>query len=251
MPSPFPGMNPWLEHVDAWEDFHATFLPLAKEFLQSQLRQNYYVKVSEHLFVSEWSDEDRLVGISDVSLSKKQPSASAVAGTATIAAPARGRVPAMAEERVGYLEVRDGKDRQVITAIELLSPSNKRGSGREQYLAKRSEFISAGIHLVEIDLLRGGKRPPIEGLPQCAYYVLVSRMEECPEVGLWPIQLRERLPDIPIPLRAPDADAHLDLQALLHRVYDLSAYEDYIYDTAPDPPLAVDEAEWAKQILSK
>jgi hypothetical protein len=249
MPSPFPGMNPWLEHFDASEDFHATILPLAKESLQSQLRQSYYVKVNEHLFVREWSDEDLFVGISDVSLGKRQPLPSTPTGTATIAAPARGRVPSTAEEKVGYLEVRDRKDRQVITVIELLSPLNKRGGGRDQYLAKRSEFINAGVHLVEIDLLRGGKRPPIEGLPECPYYVLVSRVEERPKVGLWPAQLRERLPVIPIPLRAPDPDARLDLQSLLHRVFDMSAYENYIYDTAPEPPLSADDAEWAKQFV--
>jgi hypothetical protein len=90
---------------------------------------------------------------------------------------------------------------------------------------------------------------PIEGLPACDYCVQVSRAEERPQVGLWPIQLRDPLPVIPIPLLAPDADARLDLQTLLHRMYDAAAYEDYIYDGTPPPALSPDDAVRAEGVL--
>ena len=66
----------------------------------------------------------------------------------------------------------------------------------------------------------------------------------------WPIRLRNALPTIPIPLHAGDADARLDLQALLHRVYDAAGYRHYIYDTSPDPPLGAEDAAWAQRILA-
>ena len=120
----------------------------------------------------------------------------------------------------------------------MLSPSNKNpGPDREQYLSKRRRLLAASVHLVELDLLRGGPRLPIDDLPECDYYVLVSRMEERPHVGLWPIGIRDPLPKMPIPLRDPDPDAHVDLKAVLDRVYDAAGYFAYLYEGTPQPPL--------------
>jgi hypothetical protein len=153
-------------------------------------------------------------------------------------------------ERQSFLEVRDRHSREVITVVELLSPSNKAtGSDREQYLAKRRQLVTSRVHLVEIDLLRGGPRLPLQNLPECDYYALISRAAERPRVGVWPVRLRDRLPEIPIPLRAGEAEAKLDLQAVLNRVYDAAAYEDYIYQSAPQPALRPDDAEWARQFV--
>jgi hypothetical protein len=79
----------------------------------------------------------------------------------------------------------------------------------------------------------------------CEYGALISRGLQRPEAGLWPMRLREPLPVIPIPLRPPDGDAQLDLQAVLHRVYDDAVYETYLYETGPTPPLSEEEAKWA------
>src|SRR5262249_38575067 len=145
---------------------------------------------------------------------------------------------------------RDRNSRELITVLELLSPSNKKsGPDREQYLAKRRQLISSPVHLVEIDLLRGGPRLPVEDLPDCDYYALVSRVEERPRVGIWPVRLRDRLPVIPIPLRSPDPDARIDLQEVLHHLYDAAGYEDYIYTGAPQPPLHPQDAAWARELL--
>jgi hypothetical protein len=154
------------------------------------------------------------------------------------------------DERLAFVEIRDRFDRRLTTVIELLGPTNKyAGPDREQYLAKRGQLLASGTHFVEIDLLRGGPRLPLEDLPECDYYVLVSRAEERPQAGVWPLRLRERLPVIPIPLRAPHADAQLDLQALLHRLYDAAGYEDDIYTGEPQPRLTPEDAAWANQFL--
>jgi hypothetical protein len=90
---------------------------------------------------------------------------------------------------------------------------------------------------------------PVETRSACSYSVLVSTVEERPEAAFWPIGLRDRLPVIPIPLREPHPPATLDLQELLHRVYDEAGYEYDIYDGSPQPPLSAEEVEWARQFV--
>ena len=255
MPSPFPGMNPYLEQDDAWHDFHERFLPHLAETIAGQVGTHYIVKIDEHVFIHEPPDEDRtFLGRADVFVSTGQ--ALAEAQTATVSpgtdAPERITLPAVDVERLSYLEIRDRRDRRVVTVIELLSPANKySGSDREQYLNKRGEILASRTHLVEIDLLRGGPRMPFgKALPECAYYVLVSRTENRREADIWRIQLRDSLPTIPIPLREPDPDVRIDLQALLHRVYDAARYVNYIYEGAPYPALSADDADWAEKVVS-
>jgi hypothetical protein len=149
-----------------------------------------------------------------------------------------------------YIEIRDRDGEVVITVIELLSPTNKRpGSDRGHYLAKRKQYLASSAHYVEIDLLRGGERMPADDLPDCDYCVLVRRSENRPRAGVWPLRLRDRLPLIPIPLRAPDPDARLDLQELLHQVYDRAGYRYRIYAAPPRPPLHPEDARWAEAVV--
>jgi hypothetical protein len=255
MPSPFPGMNPYLEQEDVWHDFHERFIPLVATLLGGQLRPRYIVKIDEHVFVHELLAESRrLVGRADVSVvhASSEVPHELVAATATglLEAPARVRLPAIDRERLSFVEIRDRRDRELIAVLELLSPSNKYlGPDREQYLAKRLEILNGSAHLVEIDLLRGGPPLPAGGRPECSYSVLVSRFERRPDAAFWPIALRERLPVIPVPVRAPDSDARLDLQAVIDRVYDDAGYGDYIYEGTPRPRLEGDDADWARQLL--
>ena len=92
---------------------------------------------------------------------------------------------------------------------------------------------------------------PLDGRPECSYTVLVSRVEERPRAGLWPLSPRDRLHVIPIPLRRPHEDARLDLQEVLNRIDDASGYEDYIYESNPAPPLTSEEAIWAREFLPR
>src|SRR5262249_52871330 len=160
-----------------------------------------------------------------------------------IAAPASVGMPVLVEEeRLPYLEIRDRMKNEVVTILELLSPANKAtGPYRDQYLAKVQRILASGTNFVEIDLLRGGPRMPWERLSPCDYCVVVSRradrIGDDPHADFWPIGLRERLPEIPVPLRPGEPEAKLDLQALVHRIYDAGQYQLFIYASDPEPPL--------------
>jgi hypothetical protein len=244
-------MNPYLEQDHVWHDFHERFCPAIAEFLTPQVRPNYVARIDEHVYIHELPAEPRrFAGRADVSLARTPAAEGVQAGAAVLEPPARVQLPAIDIERLGFVEIRDRLDRRLITVIELLSPTNKyAGPDREQYLAKRGQLLASGTHFVEIDLLRGGPRLPLENLPECDYYVLVSRAEERPQAGLWPFRLRERLPIVPVPLRSPHPDAQLDLQALLHRIYDAAGYEDDIYTGEPQPRLTPEDAVWTRQFL--
>lgn len=110
--------------------------------------------------------------------------------------------------------------------------------------------MTSTAHYVELDLLRGNRRLPVEDLPPCSYCALVSRVEERPEVGLWPVTLRDPLPTISVPLRAPDADVSLDLLAVFARAFSAGGYDRYIYEGSPDPPLAEEDFAWAAELLN-
>jgi hypothetical protein len=251
MPSPFPGMNPYLEKEAYWQDFHQTFIPTIRAMLATQVAPHYFVRVEQYVFLHELPGEERRpLGGPAVHVKDTRPRDSA-SGTATIA-PAYGYLPTTSvdQEVHSYLTIRDREGHNVVTVIELLSPSNKNfGADRDDYLKKRRAFFLAGTHVVEIDLLRGGPRLPLNDVPKCDYLVAVSRTEERPRVGLWPVQLRQRLPQIPIPLRSPDPDAELDLQEAIDRVYDSAGYAPLLYETPPQPPLNEADVHWARQFV--
>jgi hypothetical protein len=220
MPSPFPGMNPYLEQDHVWNDFHGNFIYRLRDLLTPQLRPHYVAKVDEHVFIRELPD------------------------------PAKVLIPAVDVERLPFVEVRDRDTWEIVTVIELLSPCNKyAGPDREQFLGKRGRLLASPVHYVEIDLLRGGPRLPLERLPACDYYALVSRVEPRPEAEIWPFRLRDPLPTIPIPLRPGRADARLDLRQVLHHAYDAAGYGDYIYRGQPQPRLHGEDAAWAQQFV--
>lgn len=251
MPSPFPGMNPYLEQNDTWEDFHHDFITRTREIISQQVGPNYLVKIEVRLYLHELSvEERRYFGRADVGVIAPAAAKTSAAATSLATAPVRLTLPAVDVERHSSLEIRDRRNRRLVTVLELLSPPKKTsGEDRNDYLAKRSHILATPTHLVEIDLGRGGERPRPPEIPACDYYVLVSRAEERPDLGLWPISLRDRLPEVPIPLAAPDPNVLLDLQAVLHRVYDAADYGKYIYGEAPQPPLSPSAAAWAQQFV--
>jgi hypothetical protein len=245
-------MNPYLEQADAWHDFHQGFVTAVRNAITPLILPKYVAKIDENVYIHELSAEERhLMGRPDVAVLASEPgiAATAIAGRA---APAYGQLlPTTDVVREPYIEIRDRQSRVLITVIELLSPTNKeRGPDRDQYIAKRRCILASPAHLVEIDLLRGYERMPVKDLPLCDYVVMVSRYQERPRVALWPMKLQERLPEIPIPLRFGDPDATLDLQPLLHSVYDAAGYAYYIYQGTPLPPLHSEDAKWAEGIIA-
>jgi hypothetical protein len=141
--------------------------------------------------------------------------------------------------------------RQLVTAIEILSPTNKRADGRMEYLAKRCQILLSTTHLLEIDLLRQGRRLPMrDPLPPVDYFVLLSRAENRPIADVWPLALRDRLPVVPIPLLPGDADVILDLQQIFTAAYDLLGYDLAIdYHRPPEPPLNDETSALAESFL--
>jgi len=246
-------MNPYLEQESVWQDFHSTYIPTLRELLNASVAPNYFVKVEEYVFIHELpADQRRPIGRADVAVGSRHPSVGDTGQVKVHPAPFRTFLPAMATEKEPhtFLSVRDRDSQSIVTVIELLSPSNKNpGADRNDYLRKRGEFFASGVHVVEIDLLRGGPRLPFDEVPPCDYLIAVSRAQDRPQVDIYPIQLREPLPQVPIPLRPSDRDATLDLQAALHRVYDAAGYANFIYRGKPQPPLSPPDAEWSRQFV--
>ena len=253
MPSPFPGMNPYFEQKSDWPDFHYNFIARMQEALSKQLGEHYFVKAEERLILRERSAEEReFFGRADTGIVKGPTRQKTKSPESVITAPIQLRLPAIDVEKHRSLEIRDMDDQRLVTVIEVLSPSNKSsGADHDDYISKRRQVLRSQTHFVEIDLRRGGKRPPTPKLPKCDYYVLMSRFEDRPEVGVWPIGLRDSLPNIPIPLLQPDPDIILDLKAVLDHTYDAIGFAHRIYFHQPDPPLSSEDVQWAKQFLPK
>jgi hypothetical protein len=227
-------------------------MPLAREILTAQVLPRYFVRIDEHVYIHELpAEERRFVGRGDLLVPALTPSGTTTATAGPILeAPAEVGIPVVDVETLSFLEIRDRDNHQVVTVVELLSPTNKyAGPDREQYLAKARQLQRSWVHFVEIDLLQGGPRMPWLDMPACDYCVVVSRFEQRPKAGIWPIRLRDRLPEIPIPLRRGDADARLDLQQVLHRIYDAAGYAYYVYNCPPEPLLSNEDTAWAQHFL--
>ncbi|HET6879213.1 MAG TPA: DUF4058 family protein, partial [Pirellulales bacterium] len=151
-----------------------------------------------------------------------------------------------------WVEIRDEAGRTLVTLIEILSPTNKRGDGRKEYLRKRNKILRSSAHLMEIDLLRKGKRVPMaEPLPAGDYFVFLTRANKRPETEVWPIALSVALPTVFVPLREPDPDVPLDLQRAFRSIYEQSPYGIAIdYSKPPDVPLSKAAATWSAERIS-
>jgi hypothetical protein len=172
------------------------------------------------------------------------------ATSATLIAPAPMRLATAMPETMRHItvELRDIASRRVVTAIEVLSPFNKRGRGRAEYLRKRRRVLLSSSHLIEIDLLRRGRRLPMrDPLPHADYFVLVSRAASRPLTDVWPVQIDEPLPTIPTPLLESDADVPLNLQQAFTGVYDdLRCDRNVDYSAPPRVELDIARATWAR-----
>ena len=259
MLSPFPGMDPYIEQPRLWVDFHNRLADEISAQLNRQIRPDYFARLTPYTTYE-------VVGISqvqrrnirpDVGVLLRERTAWATASVAVIdKAPVESTVENEVQVDLLSVEIYHTADEVLVTAIEILSPVNKQPSHEAytDYLRKRRELLRTPVHLMEIDLLRGGTRPPLyRPVPTAPYYVVLSRANQRPYAEVWPIQLSERLPVLPVPLLAPDPDAPLDLNRIVAAVYERGGYDvqiDYT-DPVPPPALAEDEAAWvATQLAS-
>jgi hypothetical protein len=251
MHSPFPGMDPYLEG-SLWITVHTQLGAEVARQLAPKLRPKYLALTTERFVLTE--PESVAVatrGYPDVGVVATGRGEPGSPGTTIAAAPLR--LATVMPESVPQItvEIRDASNRTLVTAIEVLSPVNKRGGGREEYLAKRRRLLLSSAHLIEIDLLREGTRVPMrDPLPAAPYFVFLSRAEDRPVIEVWPVALSQRLPAVPVPLLAGDPDVLLDLQQALTNIYDLLGYDLAIdYRKPPEVPFSPEEAEWAAGIL--
>jgi hypothetical protein len=252
MPSPFPGIDPYIES-QRWSGFHVTAIGVLLEMLVPMVRPRYVVDPEERIYL-HFEDETRVVR-PDLFVADK-PNAPARPETATataLAEPITITLPIPEEHRERRLAIRNREDHTLVTVIELLSPSNKRAGSLDQasYLEKRNDVLKAGASLVELDLLRGGERMPSdEPLPPADYYAIVCRAKEFPRASAFAWTLRQSLPTIHIPLAEGDPDVHLDLQTVYSTVYDRAGYDYSLdYAVAVEPPLTEEDRSWADEIL--
>lgn len=256
MPSPFPGMDPFLESQE-WEDFHAKLNVVVSDTLSLRLAPRYVVRVERRVYVEHHRDDPASVRRTDFALlwTGDTGGGTAVAGgAATRVEPFECELPMPEERREAYLIIRLRETMEVVTVLETPSPSNKRpgSDGRREFLEKRQAVLQSQAHLVEFDLLRGGLRlPTATPVPQADYYAVVSRRERRPRAGVYAWTVRDPLPTISVPLKMGDPDVPLDLQAAFTTVYDRARYDLSLdYDAELQPPLTDENAEWVRGRLS-
>lgn len=257
MRSPFPGMDPYLERH--WGDLHSELVSLARTALNGALPPDLLARVEERVVVDR-VDMDRLrVIYPDVHV-YEDPTAQPTAGRGATAGQALAEPIVLEydieEHTETFITIIDAEGGELVTVIEVLSPSNKlSGDGRDQYRRKRDELEQARVNLVEIDLIRRGSwrellapLVPPERI-ESTYRVITRRHHPRRRAELYPISLRHRLPIIAVPLRPADADVPLDLQSLLDQAYKNGRYDRTRYDLPLDPPLAGEDAKWAAELL--
>jgi Protein of unknown function (DUF4058) len=250
MPSPFPGMNPYLEHPSLWAGIHHRLITAIANDLAPKLRPKYIVAIEERVYEVS-GDTALLVGVPSPSLARSTESNLVVTPTpqsVEVLLP----VPEILTE--AYLEIRAVETEEVITIIEVLSPKNKQvGIGRLQYETKRLKILGSATHFVEIDLLRQGNSMAMVGnFQQSHYRIVVSPSETRPRAALYGFNLQDKIPEFTIPLRANELQPAINLKSLLDQIYDQGSYDLRIdYSRPPIPALSAPDMAWLNERLQQ
>jgi Protein of unknown function (DUF4058) len=248
MPSPFPGMDPYLENPGLWSEVHSRLIVAISDALDDQLSNRYRIAIEKRVYQTT-PDDSLAIGIPDVAVIGQSVSFETASSSATaVAEPMTIEIPMLEEVQERYLEVREVGSGQVVTVLEVLSPKNKRaGEGRQAYLSKRQRILASQTHLVEIDLLRSGEPLPMVGAIASLYRIIVSRSQHRPKAELYPFGLRQPLPTLAVPLLPGDEEPTLAMQTILEQVYRRGRYHQAInYYQPAVPPIPKAEVEWAK-----
>ena len=263
MPSPFPGMDPWLEDPARWPGVHQALITYLRDAMQPHLRPRYAATIGERIYVAAHHRSiypDVMVvqrPLKEAALEYAAEAPSISRDDDEVAEPWIISLPSD-EVRIPCIEIVQTDTGEVVTIIELLSPINKaEGAGREQYLKKRAEVLQSQANLVEVDLLGAGLRTiptPFDATgrpPRHRYLIGVYRATDRDRVAVYPIRLDQRLPRFRVPLRPPDCDIVVDLQAAFERCYDNGAYADLVNYAQPAPAaLSTEEAAWVQAHLA-
>ena len=255
MPSPFPGMDPYFEHGARWPDLHQRLIAYASELLQPQLLPKYVARIDERIELKPYGNEfipDVMVVEPPRKLSENQ----VAYGSLVADEPQTIRV-LDDERRVPYIQVVSVESGDVVTLIEVLSPANKIGRGRDQFLLNQDEILNTPVNLVEIDLLSKptatyARHFEVNAPEDWRYIISVSRPRRRTSVEVYAVPLRDRLPRCKIPLLPEDDDAVLDLPAILSRCYEAGGYHMLLDYSKPSPvSLSKAEEEWMEALLTE
>ncbi len=256
MPNPFPGMNPYLEVREIWPDVHTSLITYIREALQPKIRPKYIARIGERIQLAAFSQSY----VPDVKLvhTMREPSPTLELATPIVADEPMLITTLDEAVREPFIEIIAHESGDVVTVIEVLSPANKAGQGREHYLQKQDDLMATEVNLVEIDLLGYGKETVlarIAGIVKPAdwrYLIDISRGGRRNALEVYAIPLQDRLPNCRIPLRPPDDDAVLDLTTVFNRCYDVGSYDLLIdYSKLPEVPLQAAETEWLRKHLQE
>ena len=257
MPSPFPGMDPYLEAQGLWEGFHAMLITYCAESLNVDLPETYVAQVETRvaLIAHDIPSSER---IPDVVVGRVfEATSSTLSGSSLATTTLEPTTIPLAKREVEvherWIEIARLPDLELVTVIEILSPTNKSGTGRSDYLAKRDSLIDQPVNLVEIDLLLSGNRMPMgRRLPPGDYFTVVARPEHRPDADVFSWSIRSPLPRLPIPLRAPDPDIIFDLGDAIGKAYDRGKFHRLIRYGHTFPatfPVSPDDRAWAEGVL--
>jgi hypothetical protein len=261
MRSPFPGMNPYLEHPALWSSFHLRLIGAVLSSLDSALPSRYYTEVKTQTYqVLEGSEEDeegQWVRNRSAHLpahASRAPDEESNMMTVTLPkCPQSVILPIMITLKERHLEVRELGSEAVITIVKVLTPRNKRqGRGRMVYERQRERILSGLSHLVEIDLLRRDLPMPMLGtIGSTDYRILVSRAQCRPQADLYRFDLSEPIPSFPLPLKPEDAELIIDLQSIVEELFDRARYAQRIdyCQPVPSPLLTSIQQAWVDELL--
>jgi hypothetical protein len=251
-------MDPFIE-MDEWQEFHSGMIAQFHRQLAKAVAPRYLARMERRVYLERTFDDPTLrqpdIHITHAPRKSGSRKPNALGSVLTIE-PTVYEVPLPVEHSELYLVIKDRKNREIVTVIELLSPTNKAlgADGRREYLAKRDELLQRRVNLVEIDLLRAGNRsattkPLASKTDFCAF---VHRLELRPKVLVYEWSIRDPLPPIPIPLAGGDPDVSLHLQEAFTEFYDLAQYAIAIdYGEPLRPPLRKADAAWARRCVSE
>jgi hypothetical protein len=257
MQNPFPGMNPYLEAH--WRDVHTSLVTYIRNQLQRKLPPGLVARAEERVSIDDTGAP--LTYWPDVQIKEFGPKSDAALHEPAVTSGSQTEVmePLLIvtePETERWVEIRDATGR-VVSAIEVLSPTNKSAAGVGAHRQKRAHFLAGGANFVEIDLLREGRDAlglPWNAVPpqkEAAYRACVRRASRPDQVELYMFPLRRRLPGIRIPLRQSDSDVVLELQPLVDLCFEDGAYASLDYSRDPEPPLAPEDSQWSNQCLQR
>jgi hypothetical protein len=249
-------MDPWLESFELWPNVHNSLIAAIRDYLVPLLRPRYFVDLESRTTVLTGKDEDHLYG-PDVAIFTSDMNAPSIEGVAVMEGVATKpyhvvvRMPDDIEET--FLTIKELPGRQVVTMIEVLSPTNKKTEdARRDYIAKRRELLASGVNFVEIDLLRAGRPMPPERPRRpsdCRILVIRPRLGRI--AHLYGFSYKTEIPQVPIPLLSDDAEPPLDLNSILHNLYERAGYDLAIdYRKPPQPRLRKEDQAWAESIIA-